>query len=311
MKKWIVIVCLFIFAIISIFYFLMPTTQSFIFQTTVSCTENAVSRNITNKAKWQLWWPGEKINDTTYGFQNCTYRIDKILLIGIETTVFNRDDSLKGFLQFIYNGNNSTQFQFTSKHQFSANPLKRFVQYFQFKKIGTNVENLLTDAKKYFDNPENIYGLNIVKEKVTESSMVSAKNTFDHYPSTQEIYAMIVSVKEYVKIKGGDETSYPMLHVEKMGPMAYEVMVAIPTKTDVPPEGKFQLKNMRSGTMLMAEVKGGPYSVIKGDEELTNYLSDYKKNSPAIPFQSLVTNRLLETDTSKWVTKLYYPVFQY
>jgi hypothetical protein len=60
----------------------------------------------------------------------------------------------------------------------------------------------------------------------------------------------------------------------------------------------------------MAEVKGGLFSVINGEEELTYYLSDYKKNSPAIPFQSLVTNRLLEIDTSKWVTKLYYPIFQ-
>lgn len=310
MKKRIVIAGFFIITTITIFYFLIPTSQNFVFQTNVSCPENAVSRNITNKHKWQLWWPGKKINDTTYSFRNCTYRVDKILLNSIETTVFDKSDTLKGFLQFIYNGNNSTQFQFTFRRHFSGNPLNRFIQYFQFKKIETNVENLLENIKKYFDNPENIYGLNIVKEKVTESSMVSSKNSFDHYPSTQEIYTMIESVKVYIKIKGGEETSYPMLHVEKMGPISYEVMVAIPTTTNLPPEGKFQLKNMRSGIMLMAEVKGGLFSVIKGDEELTYYLSDYKKNSPAIPFQSLVTNRLLETDTSKWVTKLYYPIFQ-
>ena len=29
--------------------------------------------------------------------------------------------------------------------------------------------------------------------------------------------------------------------------------------------------------------------------------------SPAIPFESLITNRLEEPDTSKWVTKIYYP----
>jgi hypothetical protein len=42
---------------------------------------------------------------------------------------------------------------------------------------------------------------------------------------------------------------------------------------------------------------------------MKNYVEDNKKTSPAIPYQSLITNRLTETDTTKWVTKLYYPVF--
>jgi hypothetical protein len=86
-------------------------------------------------------------------------------------------------------------------------------------------------------------------------------------------------------------------------------MVAIPTKTDLPSEGNFSLKKMVLGNILMAEVKGGMYTILKGEEEMTNYVNDYKKTAPAIPFQSLVTNRLVETDTSKWITRLYYPIF--
>jgi len=86
-------------------------------------------------------------------------------------------------------------------------------------------------------------------------------------------------------------------------------MVAIPTKSDLQSEGKFQLKKMVLGNILMAEVKGGVHIVMKGENELTNYMDDYKKLSPAIPFQSLITDRQLETDSSKWVTRLYYPIF--
>jgi len=67
---------------------------------------------------------------------------------------------------------------------------------------------------------------------------------------------------------------------------------------------------MIRGNILVAEIKGGIYSVNEAERQLVNYANDYKKISPAIPFQSLVTNRQLEPDTSKWVTRLYYPIFQ-
>ena len=38
-------------------------------------------------------------------------------------------------------------------------------------------------------------------------------------------------------------------------------------------------------------------------------MTDNALSSPAIPFESLVTNRMQEPDTSKWVTKIYYPGF--
>jgi hypothetical protein len=38
------------------------------------------------------------------------------------------------------------------------------------------------------------------------------------------------------------------------------------------------------------------------------YISDHERVPPAIPFLSLVTNRMLEPDSSKWITLIYYPV---
>ena len=309
MKKLILIVCLFILVITFILYFLIPNAQNLNYQTTVGCTESAVSRYLINKNKWHLWWPGQIKDSTNYSYKNCNYRFGKILLDGIGTTVLNDKDSVKGFLKFIYFGNDSTQFQWTSNYIFSANPVKRFTQYLQLKNIANNIENLLGETKKYFEKEENIYGMKVLKQKVTESSLISVKDTFPHYPSTQEIYGMINSLKEYIRQKGGHEDSYPMLNVNTEDSIVYETMVAIPTKNDMPSEGKFHLKKMVLGNILMAEVKGGVSSVIKGEKELTNYVNDHKKTSPAIPFQSLVTNRLLESDTSKWITRLYYPIF--
>ena len=45
--------------------------------------------------------------------------------------------------------------------------------------------------KKYFGDSAKVYGMAIKKDKVKDSTMISLKKTFDHYPTTEEIYDMI------------------------------------------------------------------------------------------------------------------------
>jgi len=306
----ILITCLAIMSLIIISYFLISTTQNFSYQTSINATRTAVSRQIINKDKWQSWWPGGKLNDTLYSYGDCNYLIKKILLNGAEITIVNKNDSIKGFLQFDDYGIDSTQFQWTSNHIFSSNPLKRFSEYYQLLKVHKNIKDLLKGIKKYFDNQENVYGMKIEEEKITQSSLISVKDTFLYYPSTKEIYNMIQSLENYILKVNGEKVGFPMLHIREGGPNKFVTMVAIPTKTVLPSENKILLKQMVIGSpILVSKIKGGVQTIINGEMELSNYVNDYHKLSPAIPFQSLVTNRLSEPDSTKWVTKLYYPVF--
>ena len=309
MKKWILVLCFFILAMISTFYVLVPATKAFTFGTAVACTEKGAERLVTNKDRWQAWWPGKKTGNNIYSYEGCNYRIDKIMLNGFETTILNGNDSVKAKFQIIADGTDNAIFQWSSVVVLSNNPVKKIFQYISNNGIQNNIEKFAAAIKPYFENEENIYGMKVVSEKVTETAMVSVKQTFNHYPSTEEVYGMIYSLQGFIKLKGGEESNYPMLNVHTEDSATYDVMTAIPTKTDLPSEGNFYLKKMMLGNILMAEIKGGPYTIKKGVQELTRYVTDHSKTSPAIPFQSLVTDRLLETDTSKWVTKLYYPIF--
>jgi len=309
MKRVLLIFSLLLLIILGAAYFFIPTQQTFIYGINVNCTEDGANRYVIQKDKWQRWLPGDKKEDQFYSYRNIQYRFDKILLNGIEATVIHGDDSTKGFLQFLYYSIDSTKLQWTSAITLSANPFKRVVEYMQKQKLKNTIELFVNEIGNYFNQPENIYGFKVEKLKQVETSMVSVKQTFDHYPTLKETYSMIQLLKDYIHAKGVEEKDFPMLHVYEESTTAYEVMAAIPVKTEIPSEGKFQLKRMMMGSILMAEVRGGVASVTIAEQEFTNYVKDYKKSSPAIPFQSLVTNRLLETDTSKWVTRLYYPVF--
>jgi hypothetical protein len=309
MKKWLTLITVFIVACLITLYYLIPATKTETYEITVDCSPRAVARHIINKDKWQQWWPGKKIGENNFSFQNCNYKIGEILLNGFKTIVYNDKDSLNGLLQFIYFGTDSTQLKWTSVYTFSKNPLKRLGQYKEVKTINNNVISLVNDMQKYFSIPTNVYGMKITEEKVKDSTMIATKQTFDHYPSIEEIYSMIRSVQNYIKDKNGNQSDYPMLNVHKEGAARYETMVAVPTKKDVSAEGKFEIKKMVLGNILKAEVTGGVQRVKQGEKELANYVDDYQKISPAIPFQSLVTDRISEPDSSKWVTRLYYPIF--
>jgi len=309
MKKGIIILALVLIASLIAGYFLIPGSQQFILSTTINCTDEGALRIIQNKEKWQQWWPGEKADKELYSFENARYRINKIMLNGFEATIYHNSDSAKSYLQVLPEGADSSEFQLSCMYVFSSNPFIRYAEYFRLKKMQKNMSEWLMAVKSFFEKEENIYGMKIEIQKVKDSSLVSIKNSFTHYPTTEEIYSMVSSLKEYIMQKKGVENNFPMLNVYKSGTESYEAMVAIPTKWDIPMEGNFKLKKMVLGNILVGEVKGGVQKVMEAEKQLSYYVNDHQKASPAISFQSLVTNRLQEPDTSKWITKLYYPVF--
>lgn len=69
------------------------------------------------------------------------------------------------------------------------------------------------------------------------------------------------------------------------------------------------LKQMMLGNIVVAEVTGGPAAIEKCRMAVQFYVNDFRKVSPAIAFERMVSNRLTE-DSSRWVTSINYPVFQ-
>ena len=309
MKKWLVIIGLLIIAFIVAVSFFIPSSESFTYASSVKCPQEAATRFLINKNKWQQWWPGEKKDEHLYMYKNYEYRVNKIMLNAVDITVSDSKDSVRGLLRIVSDTGMLTKLQWNSTFEFSSNPFTKLSGYFQTKNIKSNIAGLVEDSKLFFEKQENLYGMKIKVETVQDSSLVSYSRLLNHYPATEEIYNMIEMIKEYIQRKGGKENGSPMMHIQTISPTEFGIMVAIPTLGDLPSEGEFRAKKMVLGNILTGEVKGGVYVVTQAEQELKNFVTDFRRMSPAIPYQSLITNRMQETDTAKWITRLYYPIF--
>ncbi len=169
------------------------------------------------------------------------------------------------------------------------------------EKIGLNCEDLT-----------NAYGGDIVHTNLTDSTLIYIKTATDSFPTVAEIYNKIQLLENYAVSKGAKSTNPPMLNIKKIriDDTKFEFSVALPINKDLPSFDNIVPKRMLvGGKFLTTTVIGGLGNVSKMETNLENYLSDYSYSSPAIPFQSLVTNRLDQKDSTQWITKLYYPIF--
>jgi hypothetical protein len=307
-KKKLLIALIVIGLLFAAVYFFVPRT--YVINPVVSSTIklSAAQRKILHTPEWQSWMPGKQIAENIYAFSNCEFSFQDFTADGIAATINMDGHIIKSNFYFSLQDTSTINLGWNSKLTLSNNPINRIGQYWAARNLQKNLTNWLDSSAIKLSNFVNIYGLQPTLQKVTDQYMISVKQSFASYPGVEEVYALIDEIKAYLAKNGGAPKGAPMLNVYQDKANLYHAMVAIPTTTALPTMGKFLQKEMVLGNIVVAEVKGGMQEIIKGEKELHQYVLDYNKTSPAIPFQSLVTDRRAEKDSSKWITKLYYPV---
>jgi len=306
MKKILIpAVLLIVFALAAVYLFI-PAKIKIEATISLNAALPAVSRSLFNDNTWKRWWPAE----TPFYYNKQTYSIRSKISSVFDIDIYAAADTIHSRLELIPVKNDMMTIDWHTEQVTSSNPFLRFSQYRQAKATQKNMNEILQSMKAFLEKTENIYGFEIKKTVVTDSVLISMRRSFAHYPSVQEIGAMIQELKKYIVQNNGIEKNSPMLNVLKLDSSHYEAMSAIPVDKALPRTHEFAPKFLlKGGNILEATVQGGPGTIENGLQEIENYRSDHRYTSPAIPFQLLLTDRLQEPDTAKWITKLYYPVF--
>lgn len=310
MKKLIIAALLTVVLAIACSYIFIPSVITINTTGAFNMPSKRVFKFLGNEKEWMKWWPGKKgTTDFSFEHKNTSFTITEKLYHSLSMDVLYDETLIQSSLVLVPVGQDKASLNWQAKLPVGTNPFKRYINYRKATAIEATMRSITDALESFVNNATNAYGMKVEQVKVVDTFLLSQKRVFKTNPSTEQIYEMVYAIKNYLQMHQIKETGYPMLHIEMMGNEQFETMVAIPIDHEVPNDGPFAFKLMIAGNILRAEIKGGYERIKQASEELENYRVEHQKTSPAIPFEMMITDRLKEKDSSKWVTRLYYPVF--
>jgi effector-binding domain-containing protein len=302
---------LLLLAFISI-YFIIPqyiTAKSVV---RVDVTDVNAFKFIIKPSSWKKWWPGEHMgtDSTVYTHNGITYTLQKSTNSYIQVQIKKGDDVLNSRITYLAADEGSTDVTWYASQQSSINPFVRIAEFIRIKNMQGDMDDILMQFNKFMQKDVNVYGISFKIKKITDHWLITTSTTTKTYPAMETVYGLIENLRKQIALQEAKEIGNPMLNVNLTDNKDYEVMVALPINKAIKPGANTKLVEMVvGGNMLGADVKGGKQTVANAFVQLKNYQKDHGLISPAMPFEILITNRLTEKDTAKWVTKLYWPIF--
>ena len=312
MRKWIVLVLVLLVLFFGAVYVFIPNTITVKNESRISVNANAFTREFLREGTGHLL-PTEKEeenlpeNSFKYGGNNFTLVEKKFT--SLVYVVKRSNDSMLAELVVIPFRTDTVALSFIGVTKAGFNPVSRIAKLIWAKKLASDFESLMQRLKSHYGDTSMIYGYNIRKVLVTDTTLISTSVLSKKYPDNNMIYSLVDKLNDFAQKNNAQSTGSPMLNITVTADSSYLTRVALPLNKRLNDEGNIKYKwMMNKGNILIAEVKGGPGQINKAMAAFKIFVTDHQLSTVAIPFQSLVTDRRTEPDTAKWVTKIYWPV---
>jgi hypothetical protein len=316
MNKWLLaLIVLLVLALASV-YFFIPSTITVSGKKAIDCNVAAANRFLQNPAQWSAWWPGKQISvspaSSPYGvfsYKDRSYAIEKIRYNNLGISAASGISRYTGAINLLPFTKDTTIIQFHFSRQTSFNPFTRLSAYRESKRFQKDLSAIQDSLQNFLHDKEKVYGMTFKRILNGERALMVLDSTFDHKPGTEEVNGYLAKLRAAVKRLGATEINHPMLHISTADSIKYFMMIAVQTDIRLEMEGKMYYKHTYPGYVLVTDVTGGPGTVDKAIAQLKTYISDYEIVSPAIAYAEMITDRSKEADTSKWISRVYYPIF--
>lgn len=313
MKKWLIALVSFCLLLIASVYIFIPGIFIISTVTTITSAKNATNRFLLDKIKWHKWWPNQKSryasdSVSSFFYNDYSYHITELFTDKINVLTINGRDTIKTSINILPLNNFNVTLQWQGSVATSLNPLERILQYRKGTRIKKNMTSIFQTLQAFLEKNSNVYGFPIEEIISKDSTLIATKYVSISYPEVKEIYGLIDTMKKYIVKQGALETNHPMLRVSKINDSLYQTMLAIPTNKVLNGNGLFFFQRFVPYKTLTATVKGGVNTIEQAFKQMEIFVDDHQRTSMAVPFQLLVSDRTIETDSLKWVTVICQPV---
>jgi len=313
MKRIVIAIVILFILLLAGSYILIPQKLKVSSAITYQANGEGLSRFLFADSNWGKWWPGKISADTSskkiFSYSGYDYSIEKIRHHSFELALTKKESSYNSLLKIVSFEKDSVGIEIETELNSGNNPVGRIRNYFNAKKIKNGFDDLLIALKDHTKTVKDLYGYDIKSEKVEMQFLLSTSKVFPHYPTTGDIYSLVNLIRDHISKTDGKEEFSPMLNIESGDSINYYVRVGVPVNKMLPEKENISLKQMvKNGNILVAEVRGDQKNINEAIKQMEKYITDYQRSNIAIPFQSLITDRSKEPDSTKWITKIYYPV---
>ena len=315
MKKLVLLLVALLALAIGAVYYLIPATLVVSEFVKTNCVSDAAFRNMAVEQNWGKWWPGTtNLNDSnastkTFTLSNHTYSLTRKVLNNFEVTIETGSGVLPSEMNLLSIPHDSTMIRWHFSIAAGNNFFNRIAAYRRAVALKEEMATVLAHLQTYLSQFKNVYGFSYAEGSTKDTLLLSTKSFSTVYPSTDFVYALIGKLKKFSEAQGLFVTGIPMLNISAADPSGYKVMVALPVNREVTGKDSVSMIRMVPGKFIITEVTGGPKTIQYIHRQMGFYFQDYRRVTMAIPFDYLVTDRQKETDTSKWITRIYAPVY--
>jgi hypothetical protein len=313
MKKLVAFIILVFVVGLACIYIFIPAKLEISKIEYVNCNANGATRILGDENTWIKWWPHldsvqSHFVEKAFFYDRFRFQLLHKFYDGAAINISKGQSGVDSRITIISVNPDSVIVLWKCELAAASSPFKRVSNYNEAKRIRKNMGVVLASLRTFLENKDNIYGIHLHVTMSKDSTLVAIKNKSPNYPSTAEIYDLVGQLKSYISEQNAVENNFPMLNVKKTDDNEFETMVAIPVNKELRGKNKIFFSRFVPWKVLTAEVKGGVKSVDEALRQMNLNMTDYQKTKMAISFQSLVTNRMKEPDTLKWITRIYTPV---
>lgn len=308
MKRWIKLTVILLILAIAGLYLIIPAKIQIKRTFILPVNTSGAFRTMQQEEIWNKEWTNDSHarEFDRYHFSIQPYKAGPHAL---DVAISKDGEEVKTSFELLPLQLSATGIKWTCALNAGKNPITRFHNYFKSIALEQLMDQYLLNMSDYLSKVENVYQLRIRETTIKDTLLISSKETYNHYPSSKELYTVIDRLLNYISQNNAKPDGYPMMHIDSVSPIKYEAMLAVPINKQIPETSQFKLKRMVRGKLLTAVFKGGDYRTRNAMRQISDYVRDYKRASPAIPYFSLISNRMQVSDSSQWETTVNFPVF--
>lgn len=315
MKRLAIGTSIVILLFVAVVYAFIPQKLTISNIVVVNSPVDAVNRFLESSGNWNKWWPANSSESTSnsplennsFKYKESKYKLTRVHYNAFELSIQQKDIIASSAIYLIPK-NDSVLIQWKCDLPATSNIFSKIYRYRLAVSIKKEMAELLKHLQLHLNKQENLYGFLIKRSSTSDTLLIATKTITNSYPSVQKIYSLVNDLKVYLHEAGAKQANSPMINVSKVSEDQFQLMVAIPINKKLNNKGNIYFTRMVPALFLVTEVKGGNATVDKALHMLDLYTNDRKKSLMALPFQYLITDRSKVTDTSNWITRIYYPI---